>query len=285
LSHCEHHVRMGIVCHSSGRRPLTKVRRRHRVIDPPTWSIEQGNGPLVAAAIHDGHAVRHELVERFALDEAGRLREEDPWTAEWRWIASTRIVVARSRFEVDMNRPRDKAVYLRSEDAWGLEVWKEPPPPEVIERSLALYDRFYQDVGGVLEDLSSRHDRVVVFDLHSYNHRREGPSDPPADPEGNPEVNLDRRRWQPVVESWIEAIREFEFLGRHLDVRENVKFGGGEFSRWIHGNFADSVCCLAIEVKKFFMDEWTGRPDGKQLAAIGAALGWAAGAVHRTLHD
>ena len=64
----------------------------------------------------------------------------------------------------------------------------------------------------------------------------------------------------------------FDFLGRHLDVRENVKFRGGQFSRWIHQTFPESGCALAIEFKKFFMDEWTGEPDKTQLEAIRQAL-------------
>ena len=38
-----------------------------------------------------------------------------------------RIIVNRSRFEVDINRPRDKAVYITPEDAWGLHIWKNIP--------------------------------------------------------------------------------------------------------------------------------------------------------------
>jgi hypothetical protein len=67
-------------------------------------------------------------------------------------------------------------------------------------------------------------------------------------------------------------LRAFDFLGRHLDVRENVKFQGGYFGRWIHRTFPESGCALAIEFKKFFMDEWTGRPDPRQLEAIRQAL-------------
>jgi hypothetical protein len=45
----------------------------------------------------------------------------------------------------------------------------------------------------------------VVFDLHTYNHRREGPDTPPAEEVGNPEVNLgtgtmDRRKWAPIID-------------------------------------------------------------------------------------
>ena len=67
----------------------------------------------------------------------------------------------------------------------------------------------------------------------------------------------------------IDRMRE-DFPG--LDVRENVKFGGGYFAAWTHTNFPNSACVLAIEFKKFFMDEWTGRADDQQLDTIRRAL-------------
>ena len=69
---------------------------------------------------------------------------------------------------------------------------------------------------------------------------------------------MDRDRWVPVVDRFITDLRQFDYRGRHLDVRENVKFRGGHFPRWIHQQFPDSGCALAIEFKKFFMDEWSG---------------------------
>ncbi len=39
------------------------------------------------------------------------------------------------------------------------------------------------------------------------------------------------------------------------------------------------MCCLAVEVKKFFMDEWTGQVDRAQLLAVREALESAAGGV------
>lgn len=239
--------------------------------------FQSADSPLVAAAIHNGHAVRPEALGLMAVCEADRLREEDPFTGEWTTIAPTRIVGLRSRFELDLNRPRPKAVYLRPEDAWGLNLWKGPPPQALIDGSLAAYDAFYARVGEVLDGLTRRFARVVVFDLHSYNHRREGPDGPAADPEQNPEVivgtgSMDRRRWGPVVDAFMEAIGSFDYFGRRLDVRENVKFEGGHFAEWIHGRYPESVCAPAIELKKFFMDEWTGQLDHRQHAAIGRAL-------------
>ncbi len=40
---------------------------------------------------------------------------------------------------------------------------------------------------------------------------------------------------------------------------------------------------MAIEVKKFFMDEWTGHPDQDQLYAVGQALQSAADGVAEEL--
>ncbi|MGD9126514.1 MAG: N-formylglutamate amidohydrolase [Planctomycetia bacterium] len=252
------------------------------------WYLERGDGPLIATAIHDGHEVRAELVPQFALSEEERRREEDPFTGSWTVVAPTRLVAVGSRFEVDFNRPRDKAVYQTPEEAWGLNVWKEPISRECVARSLAVYDAFYQEVHGLLERMTQRYPRVIVLDLHSYNHRRGGPAAEVADPYENPEVNvgtgtMDRSRWAPIVDRFIHDLRNFDFMGRHLDVRENVKFRGGFFPQWIHQNFSTSVCVLSVEFKKFFMDEWTGQPDEVQLGTIQRALQSTVWGLHEEL--
>src|SRR5262249_40322020 len=141
----------------------------------PVWTIETGHGPVVAAAIHDGHDLREELQERIALTSSQRLREEDPWTAEWTRVAPTRIVVRPSGFEMDVNRPRASCVYRTPDQAWGLDVWRAPLPADLVERSYAEYDGFYAHVRAVLDRVIERHGWVLVLDLHSYNHRRRGP--------------------------------------------------------------------------------------------------------------
>ena len=55
-------------------------------------------------------------------------------------------------------------------------------------------------------------------------------------------------------------------------MRENIKFRGGNFPPWINQNFPKSGCAIAIEFKKFFMNEWSGEPDTTQIAEIGRAL-------------
>jgi len=244
---------------------------------PMIWEITKGHSPVVAAAIHDGHHVREEVSRILALTDAERLREEDPFTAIWTEVAETRIIGSQSRFEVDLNRPREKAVYIRPEDAWGLRVWQERPDEQLISRSLAGYDAFYSEVHNLLTDIARHFGHFVVFDLHSYNHRRDGRNAPPAEQEENPEVNIGtgtvvNEKWTPLIQRFMADLRAFDFMGRHLDVRENVKFRGGQFARWIHESFPNSGCAIAIEFKKFFMDEWTGEPDMMRINTIQHAL-------------
>ena len=245
----------------------------------PPFEITPGPGPLVAAAVHDGHTVHQETLPHIALADDERLREEDPFTGGLTTVAPTRIVGQRSRFEVDLNRPRDKAVYRTPDDAWGLEVWRDGAPEHAVARGLETYDAFYDAVEELLALKVQEFGSVVVYDLHSYNHRRDGPDGPPADPEGNPEVNigtgtLDRDRWGDLVDGFMADLRDGAARAGldGLDVRENVKFKGGEFSRWIHDTFGSDACVIAVEFKKTFMDEWSGQPDRAHLDQLRQAL-------------
>lgn len=246
-------------------------------MDSQIWRLYRGSGPLIATAIHDGHTVRKEVLRHLALSDSERLREEDPFTGLWTKVAPTQVIGTHSRFEVDLNRPRETAVYRSPEDAWGLTVWRGDPPNDLFERSLAEYDAFYDSMRRHLDETVQQYGGFLVLDLHSYNHRRQGPHGPEADVAGNPQVNigtgsLDRDRWAPVVDHFIETLSSFEFPGGKLDVRENVKFRGGRWPAWIHENFPQNGIAIAIEFKKFFMDEWTGTPDNIYMDAIGKAL-------------
>lgn len=239
------------------------------------WTIQHGPGPVVATAIHDGHALRAECAAAVALDAAERLREEDPFTGKAVLGVPTHIVVHRSRFEVDLNRAADGAVYQGPEQCWGLEVWKPGAPDEaLIRRSLALHAEYYRLLAHLLDGLAKRHGRFLMLDVHSYNHRRGGPDAPPEPQEQAPDVNIGtfsmpREAWAFLVDPLIEAMREFDFNGRRLDVRENVAFQGkGEQARFVHQRYPDSGCAIAFEFKKFYMDEWTGTPDPTELAAM-----------------
>lgn len=250
----------------------------------PAWQIVTGDGPIIATAIHAGHSLRTEVAELTALTDDERLREEDPFTDRWVGNGDASIAVDRSRFEVDLNRARDISVYQQPDDAWGLELWTSPPSAELVAASLDVYDEFYRDLAAMCDAAAAANGRFVVFDLHSYNHRRRGADAPVDDPEANPEINVgtgtvDRALWGAVVDAFSEGMREHPFDGGYLDVRENVRFKGGFMSRWINERYVGRGCALAIEMKKIYMDEWTGEPYESMIAGIGDALHAAFGAV------
>jgi hypothetical protein len=166
---------------------------------------------------------------------------------------------------------------LTPEVAWGLHVWKAPLSKHMVDRSLDEYDDFYHELSVLLDHLKKHYRNFVIFDLHSYNYRRKGHNSPPSDPESNPEVNvgtgsLDKARFGRIVGRFIRELHAFDFLGRHLDVRENVKFKGRQLAGWIHNRYPESACVLSVEFKKFFMDEWSGEGDENLISTIHAAL-------------
>ena len=205
------------------------------------WRTYAGNGPIVATAIHSGHDLRPEVATYMGLSGQERLHEEDPYTGDWTTIGDSRVVVNRSRFEVDLNRPRETSVYRKPEDAWGLEVWWGDLPDEVAQESYRMHDRFYEELHELLTGASRDHEKIVVLDLHSYNYRR-GPGHEPEDPAANPDINLgtesiDRSRWGPLIDRFRADLAACDVAGRQLDVRENVKFQGAHLVRWVNGTF------------------------------------------------
>lgn len=266
----------------------------HPPVTPPVhpaalWTIERGMSPIIATAIHEGHHVRSELADLYCLSSDERLREEDPFTEFTTRDVPNRIIFHRSRFEIDINRGRDSAIYLSPEQAWGLTVWKTELPGEQVEASLRVHDDYYEMLLSLLEGVERRHGRFVVLDIHSYNHRRAGASAAPSDQAEAPDINIgtssmDRERWAGLLDVLIAHFRSFEINGRFLDVRENVAFQGrGEQTRFVHEHFPLTGCAIAVELKKIFMDEWTGEPDFDVLAQLRTAVASAIPLLERAL--
>lgn len=246
--------------------------------DQMFWHVTRGVGPVIATAIHDGHGLREDVREAMALSDADRLREEDPYTGQAVEGVPNHVIACRSRFEFDLNRAADDAIYVKPDQSWGLRVWRDEPESDLVARSLSLHASFYQMMADLLDDIATEHERFVLLDVHSYNHRRDGPDRPSTPQYEAPDINIGtfsmpRDLWAPVVDHVIEAMRGFDFNGRRLDVRENIAFQGkGELTRFVHQRYPGRGCAIAIEFKKFYMDEWTGAADPAELAAMRAFI-------------
>jgi hypothetical protein len=253
------------------------------------WTVQRGAGPVVATAIHDGHEIRSEIAAMLKVPDADRLREEDPFTGQSILDVQTHIIAHRSRFEFDLNRPRSEAVYLMPAQSWGLELWNKRPAPDVVQRSLAIHVAYYAMLGQLLDAIVAEHGRFVLIDVHSYTHRRDGPDRLAMPQLDAPDINIGtfsmpREQWAGLVDPLIEAMREFDFNGRTLDVRENVAFQGkGEQTRFVHNRYPQRGCAIALEFKKFYMDEWTGVADETELEAMRRFIAFTAATAERLL--
>jgi hypothetical protein len=253
------------------------------------WTVQRGAGPVLATAIHDGHDLRPDIADAMKLTEMDRLREEDPFTGQAVLDVPTHIIAHRSRFEFDLNRGEDEAVYRTPEQAWGLDLWKEPLQPGAVAQSLAIHAAYYAMLAQLLDGIANEHRRFVLIDVHSYNHRRDGPGKGATPQEKAPDINIGtfsmpRERWAGLVDPLMDAMRSFDFNGRRLDVRENVAFEGkGEQTRFVHERYPEQGCAIALEFKKFFMDEWSGAPDPCELEAMRRFIAFTAATAEQLL--
>jgi hypothetical protein len=242
----------------------------------------------MVTAIHAGHTIRPSLKPWLELGSEERLREEDPLTDYFLPAGDTIVRANRSRFEFDLNRPPETAVTTDPEDTWGLKVWDPAMPEEQKKRSLDLHRRFYDWVTQRVEAMIERHGRILVLDIHSYNHRRDGRDAEPADPAANPDIDLGATTLDPEVFGGLHdeiaaGLRSCEIGGRAPDVRTNVRWeDGGHFPEWLHAQYGKAACVMTLEYKKVFMDEWGRKADiialqdlrEGFLAAIARARAW-----------
>ena len=224
--------------------------------------FRDSKAPILALAIHNGHRMPEELLPSCGISHQTRLREEDPFTCGFAGLFPNFIIPYSSRFAIDLNRTPEKAIYLKPEDAWGLPVRNSEIPQELLAKLRDSYKTWYKVVEYQIRRMLNTHSRLLVLDLHSYNHQRGG-MDAPFDPQiDNPDIIIGRNNicdeQYPVIEKLREMLDGAEYQGKALDCRCDVKFSGGYFSRWVNSTFPGSCMCLAIEFKKTFMNEWTG---------------------------
>lgn len=256
---------------------------------PAAWDIHRTGGPVLATAVHAGHQIDERLLPLMKVDAATRRREEDPMTGIWSTVGDDAFRCYVSRFQIDLNRPRESAVYKTADDAWGIEVWNEQPSDEALALAYDQWDSFYAMMAEWLEGLIAEHGRVLLLDIHSYNHRRDGPFSQAATQENNPDIDLgvtttDRSKFGHVIDQFRDELARHEAAGRKLDVRENVRYeDGGHWPEWVFAKYGENVATVTLEYKKFYMDEWTGNAFLPVVEDLRYGLAQAVSAVRKEL--
>jgi len=202
-------------------------------------------------AVHDGHQFRKELWANCLHSEYDRWYEEDPETKKM--VYSHPIVISGldSRFEYDLNRDPDSAIYT---DAWGKQLWKKPLSESMRLESLNKHVNFYKVVETLMTKLEEKFGVCVVYDMHSYNWKR-WDRDVPTWNLGT--ANVDSTRFGKSIETWRKSLSEMQLPHKIVNTSKiNDTFqGNGYFLKFITNNFKNTLV-LATEMAKVYCDEY-----------------------------
>ncbi len=205
----------------------------------------------VCGAVHDGHQFRKELWENCLHTEYERWYEEDPETKNM--VATHPIVIAGmdSRFEYDLNRAPDSAIY---DDAWGKKLWKNPLSDNTKSKSLEKHHNFYKVVHALIRKIEALHGLCIVYDIHSYNWKRWDREVPTWNLGTS---NIDTTRYEPTISSWRQSLEEMNLPNEIKSISKiNDTFhGNGYFLKYITYNFKNTLV-LATEIAKVYCDEY-----------------------------
>ncbi|MGB5237994.1 MAG: N-formylglutamate amidohydrolase, partial [Flavobacteriaceae bacterium] len=209
--------------------------------------------PYVCGAVHDGNQFRRSLWENCLHSEYERWYEEDPCTKEM--VRTHPVVIAGcdSRFEYDLNRGPDSAIY---DDAWGKALWKEPLPEQEHQHSLEKHNSFYKVTHALISKIEEKYGRAIVFDMHSYNWKR-WDREVPVWNLGT--TNIDNNRFGEVVNDWRIRLSEMRLpngLKSSAGINDTF-YGKGYFLKYITDHFKDTLV-LATEIAKVYCDEYSG---------------------------
>lgn len=201
-------------------------------------------------AVHNGHQFRKQLWDNCLHTEYERWYEEDPETKEM--VKSHPIVIAGcdSRFEYDLNRAPEMAIY---DDAWGKQLWKTPLDEEIRDKSLKKHTNFYKVVHALITKLEEKFGVCIVYDMHSYNWKR-WTREVPTWNLGT--SNIDNNRFGNEVESWRATLEKMDLPNqiKSISLVNDTFQGNGYFLKYINNNFNNTLV-LATEIAKVYCDE------------------------------
>ena len=233
-----------------------------RIKEEKTFEAELSDGsltikinrylPYCCTAIHAGHKLRPELLDKIALDDFGRWYEEDPSTDEFISSMPITIVGNDSRFEYDLNRTPQECVH---EEAWGKKVWKKKLKQGDISLSKAKHSNYYRILHALLTKLEELFAGCVLYDIHSYNYQRWDRNVPLFNIGAE---RVDMKKYGDMVDSWKKELHKIKITDfKNGTAINDVFFGRGYNLQFVADNFQNTLV-LATEVKKVYCDELAG---------------------------
>lgn len=218
--------------------------------------------PYCCMAIHDGSNFRQELKAKINLDEYNRWYEEDPYTGTFISSMPITLIGKDSRYEYDLNRPPSDAIY---DTAWGEKVWKTNLSTKEKQTSLLKHHNFYKVVHALIQKIEETFNGCVVYDIHSYNHKR-WDREVPLFNIGTERVN--KEKFDRQINQWLEELSKIEIPDVKNSSKENdVFFGKGYNLEYITTHFNNTLV-LATEIKKVYCNELSGEAYPKIIKSL-----------------
>lgn len=225
----------------------------------------------LGVALHAGGRVREDLAGTMAVSPGDRFREEDPFTGVIIEDFPLRLVARDSRFEYDLNWEEEKCIYEHSKKKWGLQVWNRELEERERALSLEKFREFHTILDLVVNYVLDQGWPAILFDVHSFCYQRDG--DVIWYRDGTPEINLgtryiNREHFSGLIERFLQGVSGNFIDGYPVEVGENRLFPGGYLTRKYAAMYNMQLLVLAIEYKKIFMDERTGKIHWEKLSVL-----------------
>ncbi len=223
--------------------------------------------PYIGTAIHAGNILRKELNYKINLSGFQRWQEEDPCTDKFIADLPITVIALDSRYEYDLNRGKDKCIY---KEAWGKVVWREKLTSSEVAGSLAKHEEFYEVISFLVRKLESLFPRVFIFDIHSFNYRRDGITH--EAPLFNLGTYYIKEECRERSQAFLEELKRVNIHCVDNISGENIVFyGKGYLAEFIHNHFHKTTL-FPLEVKKVYCNEQSGLYYKTIISAIGEAV-------------
>jgi hypothetical protein len=219
--------------------------------------------PLIGLAVHAGHRLREELSTKMGVDEDDRRYDEDTHSDFFIEDFPVQLIGLDSRYEYDIDRKREQAVYLKPFQCWGKKVWQTPPSKGELEISYQKYDEAHELIEFFVEQMLAYFHKAVVLDLHTYSYKRQmyGARSAALPLFNVGSSQLDRKKQAKILDALLEGLRKVHLPGIPVIALENDLFkGDGAVATHLVGKFPEAAV-VPLDIKKVFMDETTGEID------------------------
>lgn len=211
--------------------------------------------PYIVLCLHSGRKVSKNIEQKMAISELERGYEEDPFIDQLFQEHPINLIALHSRYEFDLNRTAEKAIYITPDICWGVNVFKEKLTPDEIDNIMHKYQEFYCIIDLIVSTIIDHFGICVIYDIHSYNatHRDRVDKELPAINLGT--MTLNHQKFRSIIDHWLAELNNVKITGVSGGASENCVFGGrGGMAKYISSTYPDALI-FPTEIRKFFHDE------------------------------